>query len=135
MLTKAGILAVLWLLAVPPISSAAQRSAPGKFCDSQTTSIRHLIRQARAVGGPLAKRLRHSAGIRLSHPATRLQRTAHGGVRDEDQAIQNDAPVTSIETDLEIDLRPIGRFLESHASPVFTRASSPRSPRGPPNAA
>jgi hypothetical protein len=135
MLTKAGVLAVLWLLAVPPISNAAPRSARGKFCDSQTTSIRKLIRQARAVGGPLAKRLRHSNGIRVSRPAPWLQRISHDGVRDEDQAIQNDAPAAPLAADLEIDLRPLGQFLEPQASRLFTRALSPRSPRGPPNAA
>src|SRR5262249_33410417 len=135
MLTKAGVLAVLWFFAAPQVSNAAPRSERGKFCDSQTTSIRKLIRQARAVGGPLAKRLRHTAGIRVSRPTPWLQRIAHEGVRDEDQAIQNDTPVAPLAADLEIDLRPLGQFLETQASPLFTRALSPRSPRGPPNAA
>jgi hypothetical protein len=135
MLTKAGVLAVLWLFAVPQISKAAPRSAGGKFCDAQTTSIKKLIRQARAVGGPVAQRLRHPSGIRFTRPTGWLQRVAHDDVRDEDQAIQNDAPAAPLAADLAIDLRPVGRFIETQASPLFTHAPSPRSPRGPPNAA
>src|SRR5689334_10411887 len=103
MLTKAGTLVVLSLLVLPaPSAMAASRRSPGKFCDAKTTSIGRLIRQARAVGGPLAKRLRH-AGIRLNGQTTWLQLTPPGDVHDEDQAIQNDAPAAPQAVDLEID--------------------------------
>jgi len=130
-LRTVSAVAVLWLLSVS-ISAAmpAPRASASKFCDAQTTSIRKLIRQARAVGGPLAKRLR--PGIRLNRQATWVQQGSRIGVHDDDQAIQNDAPAAQLAADPRIDLRPLGVFVDAQSPPLFTRSLSPRSPRGPP---
>ncbi len=135
MLTKAGTVAIVWLLAVS--SSAAMprsRAVPSKLCDARTTSIAKLIRQARAIGGPVTKRLRRS-GIRLNPQAIWLQHTPRCGVRDDDQAIQNDAPAALLVVELKIDLRPLGLSLDSDVPQRFTHARSPQSPRGPPRRA
>src|SRR3954462_1939887 len=126
---------VLWLLSVS-VSHAipAPRQSSAKFCDAQTTSIRKLVRQARAVGGPLTRRLRHS-GIRLNaHPAG-IGIGSRTWIRDDEQAIQNDAPAPPLTIDHDIELRPIGVFSDSAPSLLASRTLSPRSPRGPPDRA
>jgi hypothetical protein len=131
---RAGSVVVLWLLSVSASAALpASRRTPAKFCDAQTTSVRKLIRQARAIGGPLAKRFRH--GIRPPAQSKGLQRDAGSAPRDEDQAIQNDTSATEGAADLEFELQPIGSSLDTTAAPIRTHVLSPRAPRGPPQSA
>jgi hypothetical protein len=132
---RSCVVLTLWLASVSAghAMPAAQRSS-AKFCDAQTTSIRKLVRQARAVGGPLARRLRHG-GIRLNSHSTGIGIGSRGWTREDEQAIQNDAPAPPLTVDHEIELRSTGVFTDSVPSLLTSRTLSPQSPRGPPDRA
>src|SRR5262249_19247729 len=74
------------------------------------------------------------SGIRLN-PRASVRLAPRATMRDDEQAIQNDAPAPPLGVDLEIELQPIGLFADAQASPLTSRALSPRSPRGPPDRA
>jgi hypothetical protein len=76
-------------------SAAAAPPHPGKPCDPHTTSIRRLIRQARSIGGPVARRVRKSlAG--LTPRTTHVERGIRPPAAEDSQAIQNDAPAAHV---------------------------------------
>jgi len=133
---------VLWAMsaaagyALPAVARhrPAVRHVQAKPCDERTPTmaVRKLVRQTRAIGGgPLTKRLR-MAGIRFN-PRAGLRHATRAMMRDDEQAIQNDASAAPLAVDLEIELRPIGVFADTQAAPLASRALSPRSPRGPPD--
>jgi hypothetical protein len=130
---KAGLVVAVWLTSVSATLAMPRELATPKYCDPQTTSspIRKLVSNARAVGTPLVKRLRQ-AGIRIRRNTSAIRLTARAHMRDEDQAIQNDAPAPPLAVEPRIDLRPLGVFADAAPAPLDSRALSPRSPRGPP---
>src|ERR1043165_9761205 len=89
-LTKACGIVLLWLVSVAD-GFAAPRVVR-QTCDPQSASIRKLIRQARAVGGPVAKKVRTK--LRTTRPRNaHLERGIRARPAEDSQAIQNDAPV------------------------------------------
>jgi hypothetical protein len=115
----------------PPTTSAAATATSGDVARQKRISIRKLIRQTRLVRGPVARRFR-LALFDLAHRTHLLGRPSQAGARDDDQAIQNDAPATEISADLFVALQPLGLFIASIELDAFTVSFSPRSPRGPP---
>jgi hypothetical protein len=104
---------------------------PVILCDPrvpEAPSIQRIVNQTKAVGGPVAKRLRKS---RLDLHRSTLSRNVHTS-HDDEQAIQNDTLVADAPADLAIALRPLGVYIEAFEQRPLTLAFSPRSPRGPP---
>lgn len=133
--SKACSVVLLWLLSVS-LSAAmpASRHAASKACDAKTTAVKKLVRQARAVGGPLAKRSR-SYGIRRHPLPNWIQRETARTTQDTDQAIQNDSAAASVSVELDIELQRLTESVDSIEPRASTRALSPRAPRGPPHSA
>jgi hypothetical protein len=107
---------------------------PVVVCDPRVPeppTLQHIVNQTKAVGGPVAKRLRKSR-LDLHHSSvSRNVRKTH----DDEQAIQNDTLAADAPVDLAIALRPLGFFVDAVEQQPLTVAFSPRSPRGPPNRA
>jgi hypothetical protein len=126
--------------ATHPIRQANKRALrhatyhpPLAVCDPRSPeppTIKNIVNQTKAVGGPVAKRLRKS---RLDHRSS-IVRNVHR-THDDDQAIQNDTLIADASIDLAIALRPLGFFDEASELRPVTVTYSPRSPRGPPPAA
>ena len=135
-LTKAAAISLIVLCSVTVGSVAeAEAATARKACDGQTTSIRKLIRQARSLGGPVAKRVRNRL-LRVTTPRTvHIERGIRPMAGDASQAIQNDAPVTHAAVSLTLELEPLGLYVDALERQPFTHLSSPRAPRGPPNRA
>lgn len=131
-LTKACGILLLWLASVAD-GFAAPRVVR-QTCDPQTTSIRKLIRQARAVGGPVAKKVRTK--FRTTRPrSVHCERGIRPRLAEDGQAIQNDAPLAHAAAPVTLELRLVGLFVDRLERRPFTRTVSPRAPRGPPAAA
>jgi len=132
--TRATAVLLLSLMsATASTAAAAPPASHAKPCDEHTGSIRKLVRNARLIRGPVAKRLRFRLALfDLKHRSNLLSRATLPPPRDDDQAIQNDLPATQIAADPFIELRRLGLFVEVVDPHPFTRSSSPRSPRGPP---
>jgi hypothetical protein len=129
-LTTAGTVLLLWAAGAVPALAAPARAA-GPLCDPQTTTIRKLVRHAKAFGGPLKQPAPLQFG--LTDPTSRLRRGTRVTVENDDAVIQNDAPAR-----LDEDGRPNPSLHEvgvvprvAGARPISVRFS-PRSPRGPP---
>ena len=132
-LVRVGGILLLWLLSVSDGFAAAPRAGV-KPCDpqTQTTSIRRLIRQAQLVGGPVAKRVQRTL-FRVRLPRnSHLERTIHRGTTPDDQAIQNDAPIAHTALPPVLSLERLGIFTDRLERLPFTPFASPQSPRGPP---
>src|SRR5215471_7030821 len=97
LLMRVGGVLLLWLLSVSDSLAAHPPGLAGKPCGPETTSIQRLIRQARLVGGPVAKRVGRSL-FRVRPRTAHVERGLHRPSSAEDtQAIQNDAPVAYTE--------------------------------------
>lgn len=94
-------------------------------------SIQRIVNQAKAVGGPVAKRLRKSRPDLHHSSVSRNVRASH----DDEQAIQNDTLGASEPIDPAIELRPLGFFVDAFEQQPLSAPFSPRSPRGPPRTA
>jgi hypothetical protein len=132
-LVRVGGILLLWLLSVADGFAAPPRT--GKPCDpqTQTTSIRRLIRQAQLVGGPVAKRVGRSL-FRVRPPRTaHVERTIERATTPDEQAIQNDAPIAHAANPPVLSLEPLGIFTDRLERLPFTPFASPHSPRGPPD--
>ena len=128
--------AVLFFLVSASLAQASTQGhrATGSLCDANSTTLRKLIRHSKSFGGPLAKRPQRAL-FGLADVTARLQRGAHAGMNDgDDAAIQNDAPAANVDADGRVipTLQPLGQLVGSHARRPRTRAFSPKSPRGPP---
>lgn len=135
LVSRAGFVVVVWLMTVSASAATPRELIPAKSCDPQTSSpLRKLVSNARAVGTPLVKRLRQ-AGIRIRRNSSAIRLLPRAHVRDDEQAIQNDAPAPPLAVEPRIDLRPLGVFAEAAPALLDSRALSPRSPRGPPSEA
>jgi hypothetical protein len=128
-----GVL-LLWLLSVSEGLASHAPRATAKACDPHTTSIRKLIRQARAVGGPVAKRVKKKLRS-VQRRTTHVERGRRPSASDDGQAIQNDAPVAHVIARPVPELRSLGLFVDILEQQPFTLFSSPQSPRGPPASA
>jgi hypothetical protein len=127
--------------AARPIRQANKRALrhatyhpPLAVCDPHSPeppSIKRIVNQTKAVGGPVAKRLRKS---RLDQHRASIDRNVHR-THDDDQAIQNDTLIADAPVDLAIALQPLGFFDDVFAQRPVTVTYCPRSPRGPPRAA
>ena len=108
-LKTAGSALLLWLVSA---SAGFAEGAPppgSKPCDPQTTSIQKLIRQARAVGGPIAKHVRKKL-TRKTVRTTHVERGVRAPAADDGQAIQNDAPAAHAAVPPVHELRALGIF-------------------------
>jgi hypothetical protein len=133
--------AVLWLLVSASVTSAAPglaRSRNRLVCDveSQAQVLRQLLRHPKSYGGPLATKPSHRRlGLRfdLTDHVCRTKRATTG---NDAAAIQNDAPAARVDAEdhARPSLRPLGFLVGPIDSHPRTRAFSPRSPRGPPEA-
>jgi hypothetical protein len=135
LILKAGSVMLLWLLSVSLGTATPLSRTPAKFCDAKTTTLKKLVRQARAVGGPLAKKRLGGFGIRRHPQNSRIQHGVFRLSHDDDQAIQNDTAATDASIELPIALEAIGAFVDDPDSAASTHVFSPRAPRGPPSAA
>lgn len=134
MLRAVSGVVLLWLLAAAVAEAApARRDGSNRVCDVHTT-LRTLRSQLKAIGGPLRKLKRPHAAAGLIDTTARMVRATRAVVGDDDEAIQNDAPIARaagggcrIPALLPLGLLP--RSLEIRPS---SRAFIPRSPRGPP---
>jgi len=126
--------------AAHPIRQANKRALrhatyhpPLAVCDPRSPeppSIQRIVNQTNAVGGPVAKRLRKS---RLDHRSSIVRNVPK--THDDEQAIQNDTLVAHAPVDLAIALQPLGFFDDGFEQRPLSFHYSPRSPRGPPQAA
>jgi hypothetical protein len=111
---------------------ATVRSQPRVVCDPRAPeppTIRRIVDQTRALGGPIAKFQRRA---RIDqHPTVSLGRMLRADQND-DFAIQNDTAAADASIDPIFTLRSLGYFVEAPAQQTYTRPTSPRSPRGPP---
>ena len=134
MLRAVSGVVLLWLLAAAVAEAApARRAGSDQVCDVHTT-LRTLDPQMKATGGPLRKLKRPHAAAGLIDTTARMVRATRALNGDDDEAIQNDAPIARvaaggcrIPTPLPLGLLP--GSLEIRPS---SRAFIPRSPRGPP---
>ncbi len=107
---------------------------PVVVCDPRVPeppSIQRIVNQTKAVGGPVAKRLRKSRLDLHRSSVSRNVRVSH----ENDQAIQNDTLAANAPVDPAIVLRPLGFFVDPIEQQPLSVAFSPRSPRGPPHRA
>jgi hypothetical protein len=133
-LMKACGVLLLWLVPATEGFAAHAPRVIGRTCDPQTTSIRKLIRQARAVGGPVAKKVRTK--LRTAKPRTaHIERGTRARAAEDSQAIQNDAPVAHAAGPFALELRVVGIFVDRLERLPLALTVSPQSPRGPPAAA
>ncbi len=123
---------MLWLLSTAPSAAAPVDSARRLPRGSQVgLSIQKLVRQARLIRGPVARRFR-LALFDLTNRTHALGRLTLPAPRDEDQVIQNDATTAPLSVRPLLSLRRLGFFIDTVEQRAFTRSLSPRSPRGPP---
>ena len=136
MLRAVSTVLVLWLLSATAAHAApaARRGSSRPACDAQTTTLKKLRRHVRAFGGPLKKFKRHAATAGLTDTGSRMRRGAHPPRRNDDAAIQNDAPPAGVHLDDHAvpARRPIGVLHGPHDQRPRSRAFAPPSPRGPP---
>jgi hypothetical protein len=135
MLMRASCVVLFWLLSVSLAQAAAtqgQRPTAAR-CDEYSTTLRKLIRHAKAFGGPLARQPQRAL-FGLSDVNACLQRGARADMDDDDAAIQNDAPAANIEADGRATppLQSLGLLVGPFDWRPRTHTFSPRSPRGPP---
>ena len=131
---RAGGVVLLWLLSTSVAHAAPGPARPGSqtVCDSHSTTLKKLLRHKRSFGGPLAPTRTLLGAADLT---ARMNRGTGTGVDDDDAAIQNDAPAASIDVDERAvpALQPLGILVNSCDRRLYSRAFSPRSPRGPPS--
>ena|SRR5947209_1707078 len=130
LLAKAASLLLLLLLFASE-GAAATFHAAGKPCNSRTTSIGRLLRQARSVGGPVARRVR-TKFARLRAQTTHVERGIRPPATEDSEAIQNDAPAAHAAASPVPSLQVLGRFVDRIEILPCTASASPQSPRGPP---
>jgi hypothetical protein len=107
---------------------------PVVVCDPRVPeppSIQHIVNQTKAVGGPVAKRLKKSRLDLHRSSISRNVRASH----DDDQAIQNDTLLGHAPVDIAMALTPLGFFDDASERQPLSVTFSPRSPRGPPQRA
>jgi len=129
---------LLWLLSVTSSAAAhAPRQARGHFraqTSSETFSVNKLRRLTPAIGTTSLVRV-HKVRLALAVRRSHLQHAARTTQNaDDDDAIQNDAPAAHFDVNPCLALRPIGVFIDDLEQQPFTLTTSPRSPRGPPQA-
>jgi|SRR5437588_7243580 len=134
-LVQAGSLVSVCLLSAlwPSTAGAAPAPRTGKsVCDPQIVPVRRLLRHPRSFGGPL----KPPTLLGLNELTSHIARTP-GNLRDENQAIQNDAPAARIDAEDRAvpTLRIVGLLVGSIDRHPRTLSFSPKSPRGPPVAA
>jgi len=134
-LTVACSVVLLWLLSVcvAGAAPAPRHRHAGPICDPQSTTLQKLPRHPKSFGGPL-KTPSHRALAGLIDTASQMRRATHADFDSDDAAIQNDAPATQADAeDCPIpQLRPLGVLIGALDLRLYSRAFSPRSPRGPP---
>jgi len=134
-LTVACSVVLLWLLSVcvADAAPAPRHRHAGPICDPQSTTLQKLPRHPKSFGGPL-RTPSHRALAGLIDTASQMRRATHTDLDSDDAAIQNDAPATQADAeDCPIpQLRPLGVLIGALDLRLYSRAFSPRSPRGPP---
>ena len=130
-LTTVASVLLLWLIAAAESVAAAPLAAASKPCGPQTLSIGKLIRQARSVGGPVARRVRKTLAGRTAR-TTHVERGVRAPATEEGPAIQNDAPAAHLSVCPVLALQPLGLFTDRIERLPRTISTSPQSPRGPP---
>jgi hypothetical protein len=130
-LTTAASVVLLWLIAASESVAAAPLGPAGKPCGPQTLSIGKLIRQARSVGGPVARRVRKTLTARKVRTA-HVERGVRAPATEDGPAIQNDAPATHLSVCPVLALQALGLFTDRIERLPCTTSTSPQSPRGPP---
>jgi hypothetical protein len=129
-LTKGGSLVLLWLLIPTFVYAApAPRRGGARVCDPAAVTLRKLARLPKSIGGPLA-RPSMRAQVGLSDSIATIHRSARSVLDDDDEAIQNDAPVAWHGADDH--LEPVGSLVRACVHKPQPLVFSPRSPRGPP---
>jgi hypothetical protein len=134
MVIKAGGILLLWLLSVTEGLAASPIRPSNRTCDPQTPALRKLVRQARSVGGPVARQFKKKL-FRSRARTAHIERGTHRHATEDSQAIQNDAAVTHAAAAPLAGLRVLGIFVDRFEQLPFTHSASPQSPRGPPAAA
>jgi hypothetical protein len=129
-LTRAASVLLLWLMAASE-SAAAPLHSTARPCNPQTTSIRKLLRQARSVGGPVARRVRQSLSGRTAR-SRHVARGVRAPATENGPAIQNDTPAAHASVNPVLALRALGIFVDRIERLPCTISTSPQSPRGPP---
>jgi hypothetical protein len=134
-LTVACSVVLLWLLSVcvAGAAPAPRHRHAGPICDPQSTTLQKLPRHPKSFGGPL-RTPSHRALAGLIDTASQMRRATHADLGSDDAAIQNDAPAAQADAeDCPIpQLRPLGVLIGALDLRLYSRAFSPRSPRGPP---
>jgi hypothetical protein len=135
MLKTIGGVLLLWLLSATLADAApiaGRRSSP--VCDSHTSTLRKLRRQATSFGGPLKRMMKRRATAVVIDTTGRITRAARAPIDEDDAAIQNDAPVSPVHADDRPvpALQPLGVLPRSLDLRLSSHTFSPRSPRGPP---
>ena len=128
-----GVLLLLLLAATVAEAAPPRRAGSDRVCDVHTT-LRTLRRHLKAAGGPLRQLKRPRGADGLIDATPRIARATHALTGDDDEAIQNDAPIARaaaggcrVPT-----LLPLGVLPGSLEIRPSSRAFTPRSPRGPP---
>jgi hypothetical protein len=125
---------LLWLLAAAPAEATPAARADGaRVCDVHTT-LKTLRRQLKAIGGPLRKMARRPAAAGFIDMTARIGRDRRALIGDDDEAIQNDAPIARVPADgcRVPELLALGVLPCSLDVRRSSRAFTPRPPRGPP---
>ena len=137
LLSKAGSVALLCVLAASFTGAdpAPQTSTSSSAGPAQTNALRRLVREARSLRGPLAKKRLRGFGIRRHPRPSGIQRNIPRLSHADDQAIQDDTPAAESKADPQIALQAVGTFTPGAESPSSVHVLSPRTPRGPPIAA
>src|ERR1041384_278058 len=125
---RASAIFVLALFAASSAEAAHTRHTKAqRLCSPQTTTLTQLKRQPHKFGGPVAPPSQRVL-IGLTDPTTRIARATETDNNDNDQAIQNDAPATSIAADLHVTvLTPLGLLVGSVDARPRVPAFSPKS--------
>lgn len=132
---------LLWIFSASEGYAVQAPRAAAKTCDPHTTSIRKLMQQARALGGPVAKRVKKKLSsvqtrVKLGkRRALHVERGCRRSACEDGQAIQNDAPIAHASAMPDLALRALGIVAHVLEPQIFSCPSSPQSPRGPPAAA
>jgi hypothetical protein len=133
---KAAAVVLLWFLSVSTgIAAPWARSTHARTSlirkQASAAVAKSLARHRAAVSGSTVRvrKIGTSLLTRRAHFQRNLRR-AHGD--DDDDAIQNDAPVAAFDVEPVLGLRPLGISVELVEPQSFARHDSPRPPRGPP---
>lgn len=122
-------------VAAAPVAASARTSGSSRTSVAApgTKALKRLVREARTLRGPLAKKRLRGFGIRKHRqPGWTPNRTWYRSV-DDDQAIQNDTLAAEPADRICIALNEaIETFAPSAESIDPTPLISPRAPRGPP---